>query len=713
MKRKLFAAALSVALAIGFVPQASQAVAAPEVASSVVTGLATAKTIGTGTFAVKFTQVKNTMTAKITLPSYAKAAKKANKVTITATQGSTTLTVTKTMSSIKKAKGFTQDFPGSGKWTVSATYYKGTKLVKTVKAGTFSVTAPKSVLPKGFELQGPMRVVGSGDTQLWLAQRKNTTKVLVVIPNLDALKKVGAKLVLSAKMTYKSKTVTSTKITKTLGTATSYEIETGAHGKYDVNAQLLKSGKTVKKLTAGSIGVTADEYNIAPLYWTLPTTFFSLALFKQDTILKNKAGDPVPTYVTMNRPSAWNWDKLPTGVAAMPFMADTSQMKAGVDFATPWKDYVKVLMTENPDSVFHLYSADNMAFIIGRVLYANNVPQTKYTITMMSDGSFSATQFAKTYASTDPTATHKKLLAEWNAAKEQAQTTGKTNKIVDEYIGEYLWACIDAEPNAQWWLGRPDTLHSGDSDVFAKAVQAQTTKVVRVNVSTELTQIQTAGAAQIAAFKSLFNFSDEYFAKAKEVGKPAMVFIGTHVTSEGGLFGDYASYVMKYYGDQYVYYYKGHPATPAQLYPDKLAELEKLGIIDVDSSIPAELILFFNPDIYLSGYQSTTFASVTDRDKAKGLIGQTEASALALSGVDYSMMDFFVSRIDATSTLAYETSNPAVVALAPAGQQSYYVEFSTAIKTAKGYDAAIWTPATSTATYYKITGGVYSVVTGP
>ena len=64
------------------------------------------------------------------------------------------------------------------------------------------------------------------------------------------------------------------------------------------------------------------------------------------------------------------------------------------------------------------------------------------------------------------------------------------------------------------------------------------------------------------------------------------------------------------YGDDYLYYYKGHPNTPAGMYPQKQEQLDRLGLTDVDSSVAAELILFFNPEIGLSGYVSSTYLSL-------------------------------------------------------------------------------------------------------
>lgn len=53
---------------------------------------------------------------------------------------------------------------------------------------------------------------------------------------------------------------------------------------------------------------------------------------------------------------------------------------------------------------------------------------------------------------------------------------------------------------------------------------------------------------------------------------------------------------MDYYGDSFQYYYRGHSGTPTVLYPDKAEQLQKLEMTDVNSSISAELSLFFFPE---------------------------------------------------------------------------------------------------------------------
>lgn len=104
-----------------------------------------------------------------------------------------------------------------------------------------------------------------------------------------------------------------------------------------------------------------------------------------------------------------------------------------------------------------------------------------------------------------------------------------------------------------------------------------------------LTDLQNKGNETVEEFKNLYNFNDEYFKEAENQGKKAMMILGTYVNLEKS-FEDYTNLTKLYYGDDYVYYYKGHPNTPTGMWPEKQKQLDELEVIDVDSSIAAELI---------------------------------------------------------------------------------------------------------------------------
>ena len=548
----------------------------------------------------------------------------------------------------------------------------------------------------------------------------NSTVVKVSLPSVSELIASGKadKVVIEANMNYGNAITRAVSCEYFLADVEamggSFELDFADYGKFTAVAKFFKNGSLVQTGDSQTVGITADEYNIAPVSATLPVTFFSLSLWGEDSIRYNEEGATVPTIVLLERPNAFNWENLPEGVYGLPYLSksEISYQPSDFDDASnlfrdrSWAmaDYVADLYELNPSSEFNLYCVDFYLGLIQTVLYANGIPQDQYSITVLSDGSWSYSEFTWVYDGANPSVKHESMKAQWNQAKNSAYDTGQASSGFSlSGPREMVYAAIDSEPNAQWWLARPALLETkGDGNAFGKLAQADTEQVIRIYIDKKLAALQDEGESAIAEFKALYNFSDSYFADAEAKGKDVMLFLGTTVGNEAGSFADYAKFAMTLYGDQYEYYYKGHPGSPTDFYPEKQQELVNLGIKDVDSSVAAELILFFYPEVYMSGYTSSTYASVSNPDQAKGLFRITKSAALADVTADYSIMDWFISPID-------DSSDSAILALCKGGA-NYLVEFSDEYLSAVDYDIAIWNASTSTITYYRAENGSYTFV---
>lgn len=546
--------------------------------------------------------------------------------------------------------------------------------------------------------------------------KRNTTIVTIANDNFSTLLDSAEvdSVRITAQVIYKGQVTRETVVDKNLSEIQNgaFDVDFGNYGKFNVKVDYLLDGAVVKTVGSISVGVTADTYNIAPVSATLPVTFFSLNLWGDQSIRSTG-----PVIAMLERPNAYNWDELPEGrdgyygMYSIPYLSESDVSYQPGDFDQAGNlfnnrigivaDYVHDLMELDPTSHINLYCVDVYARIIPRVLYANLIPEDQYSIFLLSDGSFSPIQFGKIYSSSDNAAVNAQHVKEWNEAKAATYRTGTLDPRLDDYgfYSSCIWALVDAEPNAQWWVARKDLIKSsGDDNAFGKTVQAND-KLVQVNISNLLkTNIQPS-EQNTAEFKALYNFNDGYFKAAEENGKDVVMFLGTRVTSEQA-FSEYARFAQLYYGDSYEYYYKGHPGTPSSLYPNKVKQLEGLGITDVDSSVAAELILFFNPDIYLSGYQSSTYASVPS-GMAKGMFEMTKAQGLAQP--QYSDMDYWSSRIT-------DATDATIKALSVSGHSNFLVEFSDDVSSAKGYDIAIWDATDSIAKFYKKEGTSYRLV---
>ncbi len=568
--------------------------------------------------------------------------------------------------------------------------------VATAQATPTSAPAPAQVA-------GPRPAAAAKPNwKLSIQQIDQTTSIKVKV-NPSVLTK-ASKVTLTAKMKYgktTTRSVTCSKSLAKLDQAGSYTCNLKDYGKWSITATFYKGKKKVRTNKAVTLGVVADEYIIAPLSGTLPGTMFTPSLWGQDSI-RGTGENQIPVIARLTRAHQWNWNKLPAGVYAVPYLTKKQAAKRttmnGYKSAAiaPIKAYIKDLRKLNKKSVFHLYVNDYTAHLVHSLLYANKIPENRYTITFLSDGTHSYAQFAKSYAGADPAATHKKLIKEWNAAKAKAYEKGKAY-LTGPKARKAIYAAVEAEPSATWWLARPALLNPNDEKGTFAAQAATSPKVKTVDLSKKLTALREQGAKAEKEFKGLYRFNDAFFADAIKAGKKVMLFLGTRVTGEEN-FADYAGFAVKHYGKKYGYYYKGHPATPTENFPEKQKELKKLGMIDVQASVPAELILFFNPGISMSGYDSSTWDSVPkiNPDMAEGLFGWTKASGSGSTRyVD--IIKWYMSPKPKTGPVSKLTGD-------------FVVEFSDKVAAQQGYDIAMWRSATKSVIYYKLVNGSYTKV---
>lgn len=534
-----------------------------------------------------------------------------------------------------------------------------------------------------------------------ISQVDETTKVSVSIPEINSIKEFGLadQVRLSASMSYDGKVTRSVANSANIAelNSTDATFDLNDYGPFEITLQFLKNGSVIKE-THQSLGVSASEYNIAPLSASFPVVLYSLSYWDISTA---SSGSSIPSIVMLDRPSAYNWNALPTGMYALPYM--THDENASTSSYQAFADYVAALYKLNPKAKFNLYINDITCALIHRFIYANKIPEGQYSIRLLSDGSATYVFTNEAFDVKDPDSKQAKLIDSWNAAKQKEYETGKVADGYTSYHDHWdsMYAVLSVEPGTQWWMTRTNLFTSGDDNAFANKI-ASDPNVKKMNVSNMLTNLQNRGDDTVQAFKALYNFNDGYFDQATQQGKKVMMLLGTYVTHEQD-FDDYANLTEVIYGDDYLYYYKGHPNTPTGLYPQKQEQLDRLGITDVDSSVAAELILFFNPDIGLSGYGSSTYNSAS-AESAGGLWNSTKADALKPgTAIDYSIMDWFASPITSDT-------DASIRSLCKQGDTSYLVEFSDSVLASADYDIAIYSHGSGALTYYKKTGSGYSVV---
>lgn len=386
----------------------------------------------------------------------------------------------------------------------------------------------------------------------------------------------------------------------------------------------------------------------------------------------------------------------------MPFL--TAEQNRTTSSWPAFADYVAALYQINPNAKFHLYVNDITCSLVHRMIYANKIPEGNYSITLLSDGTATYVFTNDAFNVSDPASKNQTLIDQWNSAKTAEYKTGTVSAGYSGYHDHWdsMYALLSIEPGTEWWMTRTNLFTSGDNNAFASTI-ATDPGVKKKNVATMLNGVSAKGEQTVQELKALYNFNDGYFTDAEAQGKKAMMLLGTYVYLEKD-FEEYASLTETMFGDGYKYYYKGHPNTPTALWPEKQRQLDLLDIEDIDSSVAAELILFFNPSLNLSGYSSSTYNSTT-ADAAGGLWGQTKAQALSpTSSIDYSIMDWFATPISNSQNSAYQS-------LCAPGESSYLVEFSDSILQTADYNFAVYSYTRNTLSYYKTTSeGTYKLV---
>ena len=465
------------------------------------------------------------------------------------------------------------------------------------------------------------------------------------------------------------------------------------YGKLTVKVEIKKGNyKTSKKC---EVKLSASEYNIAPITATMPVTIFSLSL---PEITDNGR---IPTFVWFKRSGAWNWNSLPENVYPMPTAKGnefyTSDEKVMYEKTSA---YVKELYEINHDSKFHMFYNDYFAYGWVQATIANGIPTENYDVVLLSDGTASFSYFNEHFDNAETAdAEYNRMVSQWETTKKQVAKNGKYDaksktEIKAGTLREYAYVMACEEPNVQWWLTRINgTLAVNNPDMYAKVESNPNIKVKDLNTLLQAIRNDESENPYLneASLKKLYNFSDDMFEKAVKNGKKVMVILGTWTATENASsFDQYVRATMALYGDDYEYYYKGHPKNPTNSEEGKLERLTALGLTDVDSTIPAELIFFFNPEAFCSGYASTTFVSLAP-EKCCAVFNQT---MLDFNEAYKDNLDVFISKLNGN------LGNITV------GMDSYLIEFADT----SSYDVAIFDNVNNTIKFYKKTGDAYTEV---
>ena len=336
----------------------------------------------------------------------------------------------------------------------------------------------------------------------------------------------------------------------------------------------------------------------------------------------------VPTIVSLARFKQYNWNALPENMYRNPLLTAEENVSEAAGWAgvkvPAMAAYVKMLHELNGASKFNFYISDFQLGDLPKVIYNNNLPAENYTLTLVTDGSATYSCFKHTYDNVeDAQAVHDQRVAEFQAYKDG---TGK----LSESINYYAYAILDVEAasNARWMVVRRSTDTFGIQDKDFQAKVLADSRISNNYINSLLSNADKAGKSD--AFKALYNFDDSEFAKAREEGKKLMMMLGTAWNLENTYPPmEYMQFVTAFYGDEFAYFYKGHPGNYESNSPENTALYKTINVGMLEPSIAAELFSFFNPDICVSGYESSYFQNTGEASQDFALFRRTKDVAYA------------------------------------------------------------------------------------
>lgn len=381
------------------------------------------------------------------------------------------------------------------------------------------------------------------------------------------------------------------------------EVETNGYGKLKVKISFPGQTDVIER----EVEVVADEYTFVLIPATLPVTAFTLEYLSGEY-------PSAPTFVGFERCLSYNWDNLPENMYRNPKISkednDTTNLKFHTHQVPRMMDLVKELHELSPEAKINFVTSDIYPELIVKVLFWNGISDAN--ITLYSDGTATYSHVKSQFGDDDAKASWRyvKFTRNWEEIKKSALGGGKDClEAYEEEWGKYATLrmytpIIAQEDNVTWKVGRKSLLESKDTNI-QDLIQGAAEQFNLGNMLKALDEEKSK------ALKALYNFDTNVFEESRKNGKKIMVFLGTRNDYTNGHLEDYLSFIKEYYGGEYDLYYKGHPAEPSGLpqFEDKKNIFETIGCKEVEASIPAEIILFFCPDIDLCGYPSTTFQS--------------------------------------------------------------------------------------------------------
>lgn len=379
--------------------------------------------------------------------------------------------------------------------------------------------------------------------------------------------------------------------------------------------------------------IPAKEILFAAFPATLDSLLFSLNIFN---ITKNFSCN---IYVFLSRYRMWNWTNLPENVFLFDILDENNYQKFNYyRILDKLKIWINQIYQLNNSTLFNLFINDYHTYVIPICLFANNIPPENYKIYMLSDGTGSYLAFNKIFNDKDTYIQNYNnmknkyyVFRDYIRKRKSYDKDSRYSKNINyRDLRSYAYIILKEENNTFWWLTKIEGAFApNNSEVLQELLNNPNIEEKNIN-----SLFKSLDKEQKEIIKDLFDLNSNFFEEAYKQNKSVMLIIGTHGNVEKNLY-DYCLTTQLFYKDNYIYYYKAHPSTPIEDDQKKINNLKNISVLFVDSNIPFEMILYFNPNISCSGYYSSSFLEV-GKQNLKSLFGQYKQE-----GEYYDKFDYF------------------------------------------------------------------------
>ena len=399
--------------------------------------------------------------------------------------------------------------------------------------------------------------------------------------------------------------------------------------------------------TTEEVPIAASKYNIANLTSSVPSLLYTLKFLGGEIEKTDQNGQEIPSIITTSRPNQFDWDHLPEGMYANPFV-DNSRIQ--INNLSPVYNgifqYVSMLSEISPDATFNIWLNDchflqGLTPVLGTLADADDQGRVNYRF-ITDGGGVSYSMISESYPDSDYQDDHAAHTEMWNTIKAQLKNSETLSSDLKNQSYKAVYAAVDSERDAKWFIIRKsaDTITPADENLQTKILNDD--RVVSSYMNNLLTKVEEAGQAN--TLKTLYKFEDQIITDILSRNKIPMLIIGSSRGLEAtDPVKDYIPVIQELYGENYELVYKPHPGNVASTY-------DVAGIPVLDPGIAAELFSFFYPSVVMSGYASTTFLSLNEEQKG-ALIGVNKYDAYNSEDRMYAVVkqyadgfDYFLSR---------------------------------------------------------------------